>query len=112
MGFYLDCKRDFDKAQILILALEAVEIAEPSEAFFLSGLAPETCLVCVVEHDTHDAAGIAFDERELAHIKASVGGGQRPCRWLLIRKDLAALNCPAYANWLAKGPAPHAQRDN
>jgi len=110
MGFYLDCHRDFDKAEMLILALDAKEVSEPDRELW-QAIPQDYCAVCVVEYDTHDAAGIVFDERELNHTKRSVGGGQRPCRWLLIRKDLAALNCPAYADWLAKGPPPSLQRE-
>lgn len=114
MGFYLDCHRDFDKAEMLILALEAVEIPAPvfdaredpltSLPRFVAGLGENQCLVAVVETDTHDAAAVAFDDRELAFLVSGLRG--RPCRWLLIRKDLAALNCPAYANWLFKAKGP------
>lgn len=63
MGFYLDCHRDFDKADMLILALEAIEIPEPVPGFVAEIAKEATCLVCVVEHDTHDATWAWWEQR-------------------------------------------------
>lgn len=119
MGFYLDCHRDLGRADYLIATFRALEIPapvfddkeEPPMALphFVAGLRDQ-CLVAVVETGTHDAAAIAIDDRELAFLVSGLRG--RPCRWLLMRKTDAALRCPAYANWLAKGPSPFSQRDN
>jgi hypothetical protein len=83
MGFYIETPKDKHKADQLIAAFGAIEVMnEPIQL-------PQCkyALVCVVENNSFDAAGLVYNEHELRRFADPTD--RRPKRWLLMDRDLA-----------------------
>ncbi len=87
MGYYIEGTEDKGKArQILDLYGGRVVSGVPS----FKDLKPDEAIICVLDNGSFEAAGFAYDERELAVFAAPDRlGPQRPRTWLIMDRKKA-----------------------
>lgn len=90
MGYYLEVERNDDKAGQLLRNHNA-KLASAS----LADVPDDSHLVCVVRNPLFDAAGIVYDERELAAFNRSDDPRERD--WLYVSKDVCRELCGDYS---------------
>lgn len=86
MGYYIETGYPIRKVQWLIDNTKAVRTAEP-----VAGTA-EMIPVCVIDNGAFEAAGIAFDARELA-VFADLND-ERERKWLSVPRTEVLKLCP------------------
>jgi len=100
MGEYLEVPQRQGKAEHLVTEHGASSVTEDAvvDTGFVGLDNAGHALVCVVENESWDAAGVAPDQNELNRFRIRPGEDERPRTWLLmdpekVRRMLARGNC-------------------
>jgi len=87
MGFYIEVPRNKGKAQQLV-DLHGARILDSKPSF--NEVAESEAIICVLDNGAWEAAGFAYDERELGRFtKPDFYMPQRPRIWLIMNKQKA-----------------------
>ncbi len=82
MGYYIEVPENKGKAQQLV-DIHGATILKEKPAFFAHS---DKAIICVVDNGLFEAAGYAYDEKELNEFAYHDG---RPRTWLVMDKNLA-----------------------
>lgn len=93
MGYYINTPemvKEYDKAKVLVEHYNASTLPDGIEDFDFAILREDEALICVVENVLFQAAGLAYNEREMEAFKEPDSGGfQRTRTWLIMDKETA-----------------------
>jgi len=87
MGYYIEVPNKKGKAQ-QIVELHGGRIVAGVPSF--KDISPDEAIICVLDNGAWEAAGFAYDEKELEEFAApDFFGHQRPREWLIMSREKA-----------------------
>jgi len=85
MGFYIETKGPVNKAAELVGLYGAKVVVVPPSRF--EDIPSDMALISVVKNPGFEAAGLAYDDKELKRF--TYRGDVRPKQWLYLKKEVA-----------------------